>query len=127
MRIVVAHHPLLPPEDAADEKMRPARKSTGALAAFHELGVRAVLSGHFHLSYVREHSQELVTDVPAGGRTRGGAPILVIQASTTISTRLRGEPNAYNLVDIDAGSISVLVRERLGGKWVTRERASARS
>ena len=53
------------------------------------------------------------------------APILVAQASSVISTRLRGEPNAYNVIDIEAGKIAIRVREWHDGKWMTRERAMA--
>ena len=65
-----------------------------ALAAFGRLGVRIVLSGHFHLSYVRRFEQPgaLRQGIPAGPRHSAVAPILVVQASSTISTRLRGEP-----------------------------------
>jgi hypothetical protein len=84
-----------------------------------------VLSGHFHLSYVRKHVKEVVEGVPPGPRTAAAAPILVVQAASTISTRLRGEPNAYNLIDIDDGVISVRVRDHAADGWVTREKVSA--
>jgi 3',5'-cyclic AMP phosphodiesterase CpdA len=50
VRIVVAHHPLLEPEAETAVRMKPVRKAAAALRAFHQLGVRVVLSGHFHLS-----------------------------------------------------------------------------
>lgn len=125
VRIVVAHHPLLEPETEIAVKMKPVRKAGAALRAFHQLGVRAVLSGHFHLSYVRRHAREVVEGVPPGPRTAAAAPILVVQASSTISTRLRGEPNAYNLIDVDDGVVSVRVRDHAPGGWITREQVSA--
>jgi 3',5'-cyclic AMP phosphodiesterase CpdA len=127
VRIVVAHHPLLEPESKTAVKMTPVRRAAAALRAFEELGVRAVLSGHFHLSYVRRHGGETREGIPPGPRRSAIAPILIVQAASTISTRLRGEPNAYNLIDVDNGELTVTVRERQGADWVTREAVSAPS
>lgn len=129
VRIAVAHHPLLQPEGPVAAPMRLVRHADLALETFARLGVRLVLSGHFHLSYVRrhEHKGEVKVGAPTGPREAAAAPILVAQASSTISTRLRGEPNAYNLVDIDAGIITITVREWLGEGWVTREKVSAQA
>ncbi len=129
LRVVVAHHPLMQPETAAQKPMRLVRRADLALATFARLGVRLVLSGHFHLSYVRrhEHPGEVAQGSPTGLREAAVSPILVAQASSTISTRLRGEANAYNLIDIDAGRITVTVREWNGSEWNTREKASGSS
>ncbi|MEO7224327.1 MAG: metallophosphoesterase, partial [Devosia sp.] len=90
------------------------------------LGVRLVLSGHFHLSFVRRyHSDETSTGIPSGPRESAAAPILVAQASSVIATRLGSEPNAYNVIDIADGQIAIRVREWHEGKWMTRERAVA--
>lgn len=123
LRVVVAHHPLLKPEDPMHKPMRRVDEADRALAAFARLGIRLVLSGHFHLSYVRRYERpgEVRDGAPLGARQAAAAPILVVQAASTISTRLRGEPNAYNVIDIEAGIISVTVRAWLGDRWSSRE------
>lgn len=126
IRVIVAHHPLLFPTQPMIQKTKRVKHADQALETFSTLGVRLVLSGHFHLSYVRKHEAKGTTrqGAPTGLRKSAVAPILIAQASSTISTRLRGEANAYNIIEIGTDHISITVREWLDGKWVTREKAT---
>ncbi|MGY6707834.1 MAG: metallophosphoesterase family protein [Rhizobiaceae bacterium] len=127
LRIVVAHHPLMHPEEPMAKPMRRVKRADLALATFARLGVRLVLSGHFHMSYVRRHEQglEIAAGAPVGANEAAAAPVMVAQASTTISTRRRaGHLNAYNLIDIKDGDIQVNLREWQGKGWRTREKVA---
>ena len=125
VRIVVAHHPLMQPALPTLKPTLAVRRSAMALAAFERMGVRLVLSGHFHLSFVRKYDPNSVrSGIPRGPRRAADAPpVLVCQASSTISNRLRGNPNAYNVIDIADGKIDIRVRVWDEGAWETREEA----
>jgi 3',5'-cyclic AMP phosphodiesterase CpdA len=122
VRIAVVHHPLLLPEVQRHPLPSHAftRGAGRALAAFARHQVRLVLSGHLHLSYARRH--EPVSEgpptvaLPAPEAAEIIAPMvpppsgaLIVHAATATSTRLRNEPNAYNLITIEEGRIEVEV------------------
>lgn len=105
-QVVVAHHPLLPPEEAPNTPIP--RGADAALRAMRMAQVDLVLAGHLHRGSA---------SIPASGNR---AP-LVLQASTATSVRLRGEPNAYNRVTIDRDrKITVEVRSWKEGGWTTQ-------
>lgn len=86
-RIVIAHHPLLGPNDAGPNP------TIGGDAAFESIaaaGADAVLSGHVHVPF-----DEV--------RSRGGNAARMIGAGT-LSTRLRhGAPPSYRLITCERG------------------------
>jgi 3',5'-cyclic AMP phosphodiesterase CpdA len=106
-RIVVAHHPLLPPEGEVSAQI--AGNATRALAEFAAHDVRLVLAGHLHRSYAR---------LSAPGLVEGRRAPLILQGGSATSTRLRGEANAYNRVSIfDGGAVEIGGRIWDGAGW----------
>ena len=92
--IVVAHHPL---EHLPGEAKSLMRGATDGLRHLTECGVDAVLSGHLH-------SWRAEPFVHVAGR----ASALQIHAGTTLSNRLRGEINDFNLLEIDNDRMTVI-------------------
>jgi 3',5'-cyclic AMP phosphodiesterase CpdA len=115
-RMIATHHPLIAEGNASIVGRAPM-----ALRAMAAAGVHLVLSGHRHRAYSG--------DLPVGDRLAARS-FLVVHAGTAISTRLRGEPNSYNILRIDEGQVSCTVqtlRDKrfaettefalLGGRW----------
>ncbi len=89
-RIVVVHHPL-EHRDGNDKSLT--RGAARALAALSGAGTDIVLSGHIHTTHVGPF-----TTAPG---------LLFVQAGTGLSTRLRHEENAFNVLDIAPGRIAI--------------------
>lgn len=122
LRVLAIHHPLATAPTVGNSA--PAGWAAMALEAMTEAGVRLVLSGHHH----RARSGCLTgSDLVAEGS------ILLVHAGTAISTRLRGEPNSYNLLQAEPTAVTCTVRSfggrdfedaetacyvLLGGRWI---------
>lgn len=129
MRILVTHHPLFALEIGGEVERAIGRQEL-ALDAVEESGVDMVLAGHNHHASSQDAS-ELVTQ--AGG-------VLVVQAGTATSTRVREQEQSFNTIDLVDGSVTVAVHAWQGqefersdaqryqwqdGRWVLRKTAEA--
>jgi 3',5'-cyclic AMP phosphodiesterase CpdA len=129
MRILVTHHPLFALE-IGDQIERAIGRQELALDAVEESGVDMVLAGHNHHASSQDAS-DLVTR--AGG-------VLVVQAGTATSTRVREQEQSFNTIDIAEGVVTLSVHTWRGeqfvagdarryawqdGKWIICEAAHA--
>ncbi len=112
LRVLAIHHPLAAPLAAA--KSAPVGRAAMALEAIAEAGVRLVLSGHHHRA---------LSGDPAGSDLLAKGSILFVHAGTAISTRLRGEPNSYNLLRVEPTAVTCMVRAFAGNDFANAETA----
>jgi 3',5'-cyclic AMP phosphodiesterase CpdA len=90
LRVVATHHPLFPVEGLP--RARPVRRFGQALDMLARQHVALLMHGHLHQQYA-------LTMRHAGKR------ILTIGAPTALSSRVRGEPNGFWLIEIAADGI----------------------
>jgi 3',5'-cyclic AMP phosphodiesterase CpdA len=109
VKILVMHHHFVPPANASGHRHDPVGRADLALAVLEECGVDLVLAGHLHRGY---HS-DVTAFYPARRRS-----MIIAQAGTAISMRLRGEANAYNLIRIDQGLLSLAIHSWNGKEFI---------
>jgi 3',5'-cyclic AMP phosphodiesterase CpdA len=94
--VLVAHHPFDEPHAGARfGRARPGAEAVEQLACE---GIDVFLTGHLHVTFAG----------PTAKRYNiGGRSAIIVEAGTATSTRVRGEPNAFNVLRIDRQEIVV--------------------
>jgi 3',5'-cyclic AMP phosphodiesterase CpdA len=99
-RILVAHHPF---EHASG--------SAEAFPLLEAAGVDLVMSGHLHKTHFggEQPFDAGAFDEPA--QRNVSHTLITVHAGTSMSTRLRGEPNGYNQLHFDGERVRIVHRE----------------
>src|SRR5205085_258378 len=106
MRVIVTHHPLFALQVGGEVERAIGRQEL-ALDAVEESGVDMVLAGHAHHASSQD-AGDLVTR--AGG-------VLVVQAGTATSTRVREQEQSFNTIDIAEQSATITVHAWNGSEF----------
>ena len=96
-RVLVTHHPLYA-VPVGEEIERAVGRNELALDAIEEAGVDLLLAGHAH--HATTAARDLVT--------RSGG-VLVIQAGTATSTRVREQEQSFNVIDVADAFVTITV------------------
>jgi 3',5'-cyclic AMP phosphodiesterase CpdA len=99
LKVLVTHHPFLPPP--GDPSPPLVGRAAEALRAAEASGVDLVLAGHLHHGYtgdIRTHHVDIKR------------AILVAQAGTATSHRIRNEPNSYNVNRLSPERLAFSIR-----------------
>jgi 3',5'-cyclic AMP phosphodiesterase CpdA len=105
-KVLVTHHPFVPPPGTREHRV--VGRGLQALQVAEACGVDLLLAGHLHVSHsgdVRAHHLTIRRS------------ILVVQAGTATSLRVRGEPNTYNVLTVDGPALGLAVRGWDGARF----------
>ncbi len=109
-RILVTHHPLFAlPVGDGPELGHLMDDQEVALESIADAGVDLLLAGHNHRASVND-ATKLV---------KGAGKSLVVQAGTATSTRVRGDGQSFNRIDIDQTGCTVTIQRWTGAAFVS--------
>ncbi|MGV3773850.1 MAG: metallophosphoesterase family protein [Verrucomicrobiales bacterium] len=97
-KVLVTHHPFIPPAGEDVSGVDLVGRAGEAIPAIDEAGIDLLLAGHLHHGY----SGDARMFYPGAKRS-----IIVLQAGTATSQRIRHEPNGYNLIQLDRENIVI--------------------
>lgn len=106
-KIVVTHHPFISP--MGRRLRRQIAHGATALRTIDRCGVDMILAGHLHKCYTGDIS---------AAYAKVKRPIIVANAGTAISTRVRKEPNSFNLITIDGNNMQIAMHAWDGTHYV---------
>ena len=107
-RILVTHHPLFAlPVGDGPKLSHLMEDQQDALTAIADAGVDLLLAGHNHRASIND----------AAALVHGSGKALVIQAGTATSTRVRGEEQSFNRIEIDEHGVRVTVQRWNGSEF----------
>ncbi len=95
IKIIVTHHPFDLPDDYASKHL--VGRAKMAMSQLAAVGADLFLAGHLHVSHIGQTAERYKL---------AGHSALVVQAGT-LSTRKRGESNAFNVLRLHRPHISV--------------------
>ncbi len=116
-KIIVTHHPFIPPPEEPEAGIDLVGRAVKAMRVIDECAVDLLLSGHLHHGY----TGDVRTYYPATKRS-----IIVVQAGTAISHRVRNEPNGYNHLVLDENHMWIAVRVWKEGRFQEGQTVSYR-
>lgn len=99
LKVVVAHHHLIPPPNFGSQRVL--ANAYEAIDLFSSVGIDLILSGHLHQAYIG-NSEEFYP--------KGRPPVVILHSGTTTSNRGRGgerERNTCNWITFDDQSMMV--------------------